>query len=244
MDWTKAKSILIVALLVTNLVLIATYFFQTNSLANNEKEMQAVTIKLLQQKNIFLKTEIPQGHPRMAKLTVQYDKMDESLVKEQLAKEKAHPASEQTDEKIVSYTRDFIKKCELMTENVTFDRIEREGADTLVTYKNYINGIAIEDSYITCTLKDGKIVDLKRYWLNPVEVNDTEKEVISADAALIKFMIENTAGERIVVDEISLVYWIDSSAFDTESPVTDTALPAWKITYNSGKCQYIMAWEQ
>lgn len=244
MDWTKAKSILIVALVVTNLILITTYFFQNERFEDDEKEMQDVTIKLLEEKNIFVKTDIPDGHPRMPKLTVQYDKMNEDVIEEQLADQKSLPDSEQTEEELISMTTDFIKKCDLMTENVTFERMERTGEDILVIYKNYINEIAIEDSEIICTVRDGKITDFERYWLNPVEVNDIEKEVISADTALIKFMSENTEGEKIYVQDIALVYWLDSSAFDAESPVTDTAFPAWKITYNREKIQYILAWEQ
>jgi len=138
----------------------------------------------------------------------------------------------------------LMEKCDLMTANVTFERVERLGEDILVIYKNYIDEIAIEDSEIICTVRDGRITDVKRYWLNPVEVNDIEKEVISADTALIKFMSENTEGEKIYVQDIALVYWLDSGGFDAESPVTDTAFPAWKITYNRDKIQYILAWEQ
>jgi len=244
MDWTKAKSILIVALLVTNLVLISAYFLQNNGQKNDDREMQDVTVKLLEQKNIFVNTDIPKEHPRMAKLTVRYDKMNETAVEEQLAAQKALPDHEPTDDELISMTTEFITKCNLMTENVTFDSIDRKGPDILVTYKNYIKGIAIEDSYIVCTVRDGKIVDFKRHWLNPVETGSIEKEVIPAGAALIKFMGENSANEKIYLEGISLVYWLDSSAFDAESPVTDTAFPAWKITYNNGKCRYILAWEQ
>jgi len=244
MDWTKAKSILIVALLVTNLVLIAAYFLQNSSQKDDEKEMQNATVKLLEQKNIFVNADIPQEHPRMAKLTVRYDKMNEAAVEEQLAAQKALTDPAQTDDELISMTSDFIQKCGLMSENVTFESIDRKGSDILVTYKNYIKGIAIEDSYITCTVRDGKIADFKRYWLNPVETGSMEKEVIPAVAALIKFMGENTSKEKIYVEGISLVYWLDSSAFDAESPVTDTAFPAWKITYNDGKSRYIPAWEQ
>lgn len=244
MDWTKAKSILILALVVTNLVLIATYIFQNERFEDDEKEMQDVTIKLLEEKNIFVEVDIPDEHPRMGKLTVQYDKMNEDAIEQQIADQIALPDSEQTDKKLISMTTDFLEKCDLMTENVTFEHIERIGEDILVIYKNYINEIAIEDSTITCTIRDGKITEFERYWLNPVEINDIEKEIISADTALIKFMSENTAGEKINVHDIDLVYWLDSSAFNTESPVTDTAFPAWKITYNRGKTQYILAWEQ
>lgn len=244
MDWTKAKSILIVALIVTNLVLIATYFLQNNRLRNDEKEMQAVTIKLLEEKNIFLETKIPEGHHRMPKLTVQYEKGNEDVIQALLADQKSLPVQERTDENLISLANAFIEACGLMSENVTFDSIKHTGGETRITYKNYINDIAIEESEIVCTIRNGKVIDFKSNWLKPVEVNNIEKEVIPAAAALIKFMSENTEAEKIYVEDISLVYWLDPGVFDAESPVTDTAFPAWKITYNRGRIQYIMAWDQ
>lgn len=244
MDWTKAKSILIAALVVTNLILVATYVFQNKSFENDEEEMQDVTIKLLAEKNIYVETEIPKEHQRMPKLTVQYDKMNKDVINEQLENQSPLDEAEQTDDEFIAVTKAFIENCGLMTENVTFDHIERTDSQVSVFYKNYINGIAIEESYIICTFKDGIITDFKRFWLNPVEVNDIKKEVIPAVAALIKFMSESTEADKIYVQNISLVYWLDSDAFDAESPVTDTAFPAWKITYNHGKIQYITAWEQ
>lgn len=244
MDWTKAKSILIVALLVTNLVLIATYFSQNNRFWDDEREMRDVTVKLLEEKNIFVETDIPEGHRRMPKLTVSFDKADEEIVKEQLALQKSLPIRERSDENLIAVTESFIEACGLMTDTVTFDRIEHKENETLVTYKNYINGVAIEDSSIICTIRNGKITDFQRNWLKPVEINDIEKEVIPARAALIKFMSENTEGEKINIEDISLVYWLDSSVFDAEAPITDTAFPAWKITYNRGRIQHIPAWEQ
>lgn len=246
MDWTKAKNILIVALIVTNLVLIATYFFQTNDRKNDENEIKDVTIKLLEQQNIYIDAGlIPKDHKqRMAKLTVQYDKMNENVINSQLANQKALPEAKRTEENYISMTKDFLDSCGLMTDSVTYDQIERAGDDILLTYKNTIDGIAIETSYIIFTVRNGKIVDFKRFWLNPTEISDNEKEVIPANAALIKFMSENTEGIRVNVEALSLVYWLDTSSFDAESPVTDTAFPAWKITYNHGKVKYILAWEQ
>jgi hypothetical protein len=170
--------------------------------------------------------------------------MNENIIEEQLSNQKTMPETELTDEALISMTMEFIEACDLMTENVTFDKIVRTGGEIRVIYKNYINDIAIEDSHINVTIKNGKIVDFERYWLEPVDSNDAEKEIIPAAAALIKFMSETAKEERIYVKDISLVYWLDSSTFDAEFPVTDTAFPAWKITYNRGKIQYILAWEQ
>lgn len=243
MDWTKAKSILIVALIVTNLVLVGAYLLQNLSL-ENEEEMQDGTIKLLAAKNIYLKTEIPEEQPGMPKLTVQFDTINEDDVNELIASQASLPEAEQSDENLIAITTQFIKDCGLMTENVTFHSIERSGDEIKVTYKNYIENVAIEESYILCTLKGGKIVEFRRFWLDPVEVSNSEKEVMPARAALIKFMSENAGVDPIYIQNISLVFWLDTSAFNAESPVTDTAFPAWKILYNDNKVQYVTAWEQ
>ena len=244
MDWTKAKSILIVALIVTNLILVGAYYFQNNDLDENEAEMREVTIKLLEDKNIFVKTDIPLEHHRMPKLTVKYDTMNQDVIDEQLANQDALNENQLTEELLVAKTTEFIENCGLMNEHVVMDEIVRNENDIKVVYKNYIDGIAIEDSYIICTLTDGKITDFKRFWLNPIEVSEIKKEVIPAVAALIKFMSEKTEDDKIYVEDLSLVYWLDSESFDAESPVTDTAFPAWKITYNHGSVKYISAWEQ
>jgi regulatory protein YycI of two-component signal transduction system YycFG len=243
MDWTKAKTILIVALLVTNLVLAGAYLFQ-NIKFDDEAEMQDATIKLLAAKNIYLDTKIPEEQPKMPKLTVQFDTINEDDVNELIESQTPLADAELSDEKLIAVTTQFIKDCGLMTDNVTFQSIERLDDEIKVTYKNYIENVAIEESYILCTLKDGKITEFRRFWLDPVEMSTSEKEVIPAAAALIKFMSENAGAEPIYIQNISLVFWLDSSAFNAESPVTDTAFPAWKILYNDGKVRYVTAWEQ
>ena len=243
MDWTKAKSILIVALIVTNLVLIAAYLIK-NERVEDTSEMQDATIKLLAEKNIFLKTVIPKEQPKMPKLTVQYDTINEDVINEQLKLQSPIGGAEPSDAALIDATSDFITSCGLMTENVTFEGIDRLEDEINVTYKNYIDDIPVEESYIICTIKDGRITEFKRFWLDPVEVSSTEKKVIPATAALIKFMSECTEDKKIYIEDISLVYWLDTSAFDAESPLTDTAFPAWKISYNSEKNSYIPAWDQ
>jgi regulatory protein YycI of two-component signal transduction system YycFG len=135
MDWTKAKTILIIALVVTNLVLIATYLAQNNRLQNDEKEMEEVIVKLLEEKNIFVETEIPGERIKMAKLTVQFDKMDEEAVKAQMASTQTLPESERTEENLVAMADAFIEKCGLMTENVTFEAITQKTANGMFLIK-------------------------------------------------------------------------------------------------------------
>lgn len=244
MDWTKAKSILIMALIVTNLVLVFTYVFKDDIFESNDETVLGDTIKLLESKNIYIKTDIPKKQGRMPVLSVEYDTINQDVLEEQLINQKPILNSGLNETNIIEATTKFIDSCGFLTENVRFDNIEKKDDKIIVTYKNYINNIAIEDSYIICTIRNKKIEDIQRYWLNPVQLGKTKKEIIPAAAALIKFLSENNEDKKIFVEDISLVYWLDSTSFDTESPVSDTAFPAWKIIYNHGKIMHIMAYEQ
>lgn len=232
------------ALIVTNIVLIFTYVFKEDIFVSTDESVLSDTIELLESKNIFIETTIPKKHNRMPVLTVEYDTINQDLLEDLLREQKPFAKSEPTDIEIEQMTKIFIEKCGLLTENVKLESIENKDDKIIVTYKNYINEILIEESYIICTINQGKVEDIQRYWLNPVQFGKTKKEIIPAVAALIKFMSENDKDEKIYVEEISLVYWLDSTSFNTESPISDTAFPAWKITYNHGKTMYVVAYEQ
>lgn len=245
MDWTKAKSILIVALIITNLILIFVNVYKNDypGLNLNNGDLNE-TLQLLENKNIFVEADIPHRYSRMPVLTVEYDRLNQEFIEELLAKQKELPEADLTDEKIIDLATDFIRKSGYLTDNVKFYSIERKFGKTFVTFRNYINDIPIEDSSIICTLSKGKIINFERYWLNPVELSKMKKNIIQPEAALVKLMNEKDLDERIVVKDISLVYWLDSQSFDPQSTVSDTAFPTWKITSDDGQVHYIIAFEQ
>lgn len=245
MDWTKAKSILIVALIITNLILIFANVYKNDfpGLNLNDNDL-GETLQLLESKNIFIEADIPRKHSRMPVLTVEYDRLNQEFIEELLAKQKELPEADLTDEKIINQTKEFIDKSGYLTDNVKFYSIEKKSGKTIVTFKNYINGIPIEESNIICTLYKGKIINFERYWLNPVELSRMKKNIMQPEAALIKLMSEKDSDEKIVVKDITLVYWLDSQSFDPQSTVSDTAFPTWKITTDDGQVYHILAFEQ
>lgn len=77
MDWSKAKSILIVALIVTNSLLGYVLFVDQNNVdATVQTEFIEQTVNLLNNKNIKLETEIPTKNPNLFGLTVEYEILD------------------------------------------------------------------------------------------------------------------------------------------------------------------------
>ena len=115
----------------------------------------------------------------------------------------------------------------------------------LAKYKNEIEGVLIEESYIYLYFENGMLKSVDSYWLEAKSLGKSKKNTISASEALVIFMsqIENQE-EAIVVESIELVYWLDTSSFDGEELIKDTALPAWKIVYNKNQNEHIYAYEQ
>ncbi|WP_313233059.1 two-component system regulatory protein YycI [Tissierella praeacuta] len=77
MDWSKAKTILIVAFLVTNILLVAVLLSSQRQVETTTKEgfIEDVT-RLLNNKNIFIDTEMPKEIPSLNILTVEYEMLD------------------------------------------------------------------------------------------------------------------------------------------------------------------------
>jgi hypothetical protein len=118
-----------------------------------------------------------------------------------------------------------------------------EGDKTIVKYKNRYKGIEIGDSFVACEFVKGKLENVTRHGLNPVGQSKKNLNVISPAEALLIFMSEKETEERIFVEHIELVFWVNNSSFDGETLISDTAFPTWEITYNGGKKQYIEAYE-
>lgn len=244
MDWTKAKNILIAALLVTNLLFLASMFYG-NAKVNSENALFLEnTIAVLHERNINIEGELRAKQISMPVLSVEYDNADPALIKALIASQKSLPGSSWSETAIREMAEAFLAKCGLMTENVRYDGIQKNSGLYNIHYSDTINGIAIEDSYMNCSIKDGKVQAVSRLWLKPVDFGKTKKQVIPIALALIKFMTDHPGGEKVTIQKIELVYWLDAVNFGLESPVSDTAFPSWKISYNYGQVSHINAFEQ
>ncbi|MGI6727078.1 MAG: two-component system regulatory protein YycI [Anaerovoracaceae bacterium] len=242
MDWTKAKTILILALLAANIFLIITFVFIRAEDSPNEQMLEEETIALLEQKNVYIKNDLPTKHSKMPVLIVEYDRLDPNVLQEKLWAQVPLMDNDQSEEKILQITEDFLKNCGIWGENVHLDRVEKQGLSTKVYYKNIFEGMKIEDSYIICNIENGQITEVQRYWLNPIEIGRTKKTTISASVALINFISEKDDSDVILVEDMEMVYWLDSTAYGMETTISDTAFPAWKITYNGGQIKHIPAY--
>jgi regulatory protein YycI of two-component signal transduction system YycFG len=243
MDWTKAKTILIIALLITNIFLLVTYTLSNSDNETSEEELLRETIALLEEKNIYVKGELPSVYQKMPVLMVQYDRLDPDFLRKKLAEQTPMESKSGSRKEIVKMVEAFLKDCGIWSPNVILDKVEQQDNKTYVHYKNEYEGYLVEDSYIICTVENGVITEVDRFWLKPKGLGQAKKATISASAALLSLMREKDQREAILVEDMELVYWLNPSDYEGETAISDTALPAWKITYNDGKVKHISAYK-
>jgi hypothetical protein len=243
MDWTKAKNILIAALLVTNLVLLSAYVLRESQRAGagDDDTMR----RILTEYNVFLETTLPKQPDPMAVLYVQPEIENKTLIKEVLAKQKPLPVGERGEDEMLAAADAVLERCGLMTENTKLaSPLEKKGGATVVRYRDVFDGIPVEESYILCTIENGRITDLNRKWYTPLKLHDTKGEIIGPMEALMQLLPDKNDEETIIVRNMELVYRVDPDRPMDESLVEDTALPAWKITDSTGSVIYIAAFAQ
>jgi hypothetical protein len=241
MDWTKAKNILIAALLVTNLVLLGAYVFRETQ--RNGADNDATLRRILTEYNVFLETEMPKQPAPMAVLYVQPETEDSASVAKALADQK--PVRGTGREAMLNAANAVLESCGLMTENTEPSaQFETDGGKTVIRYRNIFGDIPIEESYVLCTVEDGRVTELSRKWYTPVELHDRKGRILGPTEALMQLLPEKPEEETIIIRGIELVYRVDPGRPGSESPVGDTALPAWKVTDSAGSVVYIAAYAQ
>lgn len=242
MDWTKAKTILIIALLVTNIFLFVTYTMSNADNGPSEEELLSETIALLEEKKIYVKGNLPNVHQKMPVLMVEYDRLDPDFLRGKLSEQTPLDGERESREGILKTTEAFLKNCGIWSPNVVLNKVDQQESKTYIHYRNEYEGILVEDSYIICTVENGIITEIDRFWLKPTGFGQAKKATISASAALINLMRSKDERDAILVEDMELVYWLNPSDYEGETAISDTALPAWKITYNGGQIRHIPAY--
>jgi len=245
MDWTKAKTILIIALIITDIFLIATYGGKHNTEESGNEEALAAVLK---SSNIYVDAEkIPKKHRSMPALSVEYKGVsaDETAA---FIESKNKKTEDESDKAYIEAAGGFISYLGMNSENISDAQIVRKPADrenggetVKVVFGCEVDKLKLDGSFMVCTFTGGEIVGFDSYWLEPGEFSAKKQETISAAAALISYMAEKEGTEEVRISDIELVYWVNSASYDSMEAVTDTALPTWRITFENGESVYIEA---
>lgn len=241
MDWSKAKNILIIALLATNIFLLVTY------MTNNENESSItdheVLFSVLEGENVFFDTEMPKRIDRLPAITLTYRDCSD-IIGEKLKSEEYVLGDNLNEDYYEKMATKFLKDCELYNDNIRFDSLAREGNRVVVKYNNYYKDIKIGGSCTEIIFENERITDASVQFVAAEEKSKRKLNVISPEEALLIFMSEKDYEKNVTVEDMELVFWVNDSTFDGEMLVSDTAFPAWQISYNNGNIKYIEAYRE
>ncbi len=238
MDWSKAKTILIIALLVTDLVLVGINL--TGHRDRDGDTNEKLLMDMLASHGIALEAELPDEHGDMAALAVHLleigDTMtgsDGTLTEEGRALVQEIMAS---DNAVLAGTTEFAD----------------EPGRRQLTYVTEADGYPVMESWLLCETENGVPVSADMKWLSPESLSAGKMSTVPASVALLSFMREVTEdgadgaadasdGPAFTVTDIRMVYWLDEERYEPEQAVSDTAMPAWMITYNGGERYFFEA---
>lgn len=242
MDWTKAKTILIIALIVTDFFLIGACMRKED---NRELKNETALLHVLEENEIYVDLpRIPEKHGDMSTLSVEHRTVSEAE-KEQLLASASFQVSGTGETDYTDIGKRLLKELRLDQEEIEEKEIRRqEDGSVEVVFGCTANGKELAGSSIDFVFRNGQLAAIDSSLFLPREFSEKKLRTISAAAALINFMAEREEHETVHIAEMHLVYWINRDSYESSEAVSDTALPAWKITLTDGRDFYIEALEK
>lgn len=271
MDWSKAKTILIIAFIITNGFLI--YHIQKDTMNGTLDNRIPEVVSILEGKNILVNTDIPAQTVELPALEVEYVTYEKEEIEKLFEKELGDPINSKNielsiegNDKIIVYKNSkynpyieeldgkraqqeaerFLKKYGFMTPDALYWSSLEQERGFKVTFRQKYKGKFLEHSYMTLLVTKSGVKEFERIWLKPLKFGTNKQGVIPASKALLKFMNEWNGNQKVSIVDISLVYWLDSSQntlTQWENIESGTAIPAWRLELDNGEVRFITGFE-
>ncbi len=245
MDWAKAKTILIIALVILNVFLCMAFGVFRKPIGSDNQEQNdllAETMTLLEARDIDMKIDLPEAAGPHSIVTVDRVTLSERTIARLIANERELAPEERTEENIRAKARAFLEELGVWNDNTFIAKYEVGGdGSILLTFGSMVDGIPLELSNLYCYVANGRIAVVIGVWMIGHETGDRARETILPIDALLAFMGEvprprTPDGELIPlhITNMEMVYHFDSDSMANGLTVSDTAFPYWKFTYIVG----------
>lgn len=215
MDWAKAKSILIIAFIITNLFLgyyvLKDWKSNNYSYSINEEKINDVK-EILKAKNIIVKADVPKEILELPELTLGYETYNIEEIENKILKDNKSNYREKVkvslNDKLINYTKktiisdnkditeesakeiayNFIKDIGFNNDEAEFWTIKQKDNEYEIEYKQRYENMILDDGYMKVKVKNDEVVSFERKWLKPIDTKVMHKKVIPATKALLLSM--------------------------------------------------------
>lgn len=247
MEWSKIKNILIIALLLTNILLLFMIIFDGGK--KNESEIPVPideAISILEKNGITVSCPTDFHEIMLSALTLTFDEDNgieyyatDPKISLDLDKKTAKKTADSFIEKSEAY--DSIKKDLFFVSANPFQHTDGEIYYT-VSYGGFFQGYRLTDCYLICTVTPSGVSKIEKHWAK-AEISSEKAYILPLSEGLLTYMTgygKNQPVKNREITDISLVYSVESPMEDKVS--TDTAFPSWKITSSDGKTGFVNAY--
>ncbi|WXR62890.1 hypothetical protein WG909_06690 [Peptostreptococcaceae bacterium AGR-M142] len=245
MENSRVKTILIIALFISNVLLIFDAYKKMNynfDDYNSQKKYQVEIRNILDKKNIYFDKEFEYFNKDIGTISLTHYKYSQDVV-DSLFAEDDGIVNIENDKKRLKYEgyldlkefneNEVVSKIEIFLDKFSSSN-ERylktiNYSDELITlsYSQKYEDLYLDGGYMSFSVrKDGNFT-MKREWLKVIEKGDKTKKPISSVIATLRALDQIESDSKII--DISLGYYIDLD--EMLKVQRSTAFPHWKISY-------------
>lgn len=231
MDWGKAKTVLIVAFILLNLLLGYQVWSELRAELNaNQKQAELPADKLLimQQKNITLSASLPRETPKMGDITYLLEIRD--------AKDaKVRELNPFVDSSIVFNDQQLRYTLGDIVPNISdYSYDVNSSSDGVFVLNRMVNG---KPMFFTRLELYNSNLKITGYSQDSVEIiSYGEEKTVLAASKIITSLVDSYVEENSVIIDIQLGYY--GQIFDSD---TQVATPAWRVMLDDTKIYYVDA---
>lgn len=259
MDWSKAKTYLIIAFTITNFLLIWSIASDMREVEKNDfftKESLDNLQVLLEQKDIHLEATLPKDTKKMGMLMLRYEDINmdnyrglfedygdliEIVSGKQIRLSVRKPLEIFEKNHALADANDFIHQYGL-DQDFSLRNIQEKEDSIHIIYEAQYDNMFLEGSEMELIYKKNGDFFLERTKLEVIEKSPKKTRTKTSVEAVMQASTKINPGETI--DEIQLGYYYEEySNNPLATTKTATAFPNWRIRTTSGEYYFIQAFD-
>ncbi len=256
MNWNKIKTVLILLLIVINILLIYTLYFNKDVEKDTRIDGELVNKILLKNKiKLNANKEIKNDVKRIYLKLEEYDKervkkvlegfdVDSRIIDYSVERELEEIKLDNNS--IVDNCYRLLNELNMKTDDIYIKSIGNSGNKTIVEFGQvYLDNI-IKDSEMVFKYNNNNLLSFKRVWYNIDRSVNLDKDIYSSDYALYKVIGDiyknNPNREReISIDNIRLIYLLDNNFYKDKYIIEGEASIYYEILTSDNKFYLINA---
>ncbi|EXX85355.1 two-component system regulatory protein YycI [Paenibacillus darwinianus] len=235
MDWGRAKSVLIIAFLLLNVLLGYQLWADMSDRLNSNVDLTALpqeTLLVMQEKGIRLTGSIPSDKPKLADLSFRYTLKSGQNDKIKLDKP--------VDSRIVFTESELIEGLGAIVPDLELYRFDSVASydGVFVLYRLY-EGLPMFDVKLELYYSNQKIVAYKQDRIMLIADKESKRQPLLPAATAVDSLILKHLQPGSAIQDIRLGYGYQGQAFNTED-IQGTA-PTWRVLLEEGPDYYVDA---